>query len=43
MGFYVLSLLCGKATSVFVPFKDGYLVAEVRKCGSRGLDSLCYV
>ena len=39
MDSQVLSLQqCGKATSVFVPSKDRDIVAQVGKCGSRGLD-----
>ena len=38
MDSLVLSLQCGKATAVFVPSKDCDIVAEVSKCGSRGLD-----
>ena len=34
----VLSLQCGKATAIFVRPKDCDIVAEVSKCGSRGLD-----
>ena len=34
----VLSLRCGKATTVFVLSKDCDIVADVPKCGSSGLD-----
>ena len=38
MDSLVLSPQCGKVTAVFVPSKDCDIVAEVSKCGSRGLD-----